>query len=231
MTHHHSWVIDSSGNGVCACGKKRIFPRDWDAVVEGKTYDKKGTEDMPEIGEIRRGQALGLKGGHNFIWIACAKCGWARWTRLDRQSKLAVNCRHCVRGPTHHNWKGGRVGRQGGYLAIKLQPDDFFYQMASRQGYILEHRLVMAKHLGRNLHLWEIVHHKNGHKDDNRIENLQLVTDDRHTQITRLENRISFLEKRIVLLEAEIVALKQVTRERSTWMLPKTEKWNWKEAK
>jgi len=82
------------------------------------------------------------------------------------------------------------------------QTDDFFYPMAGWNGYVREHRLVI--HLGRNLHSWELIHHSTGIKDDNRLENLQLVTDDRHKQITVLENRIKFLERRVATLEAGV---------------------------
>ena len=77
-------------------------------------------------------------------------------------------------GKKHPAWKGGRRNGGEGYGYIRAYCPTHPY--CDDRGYILEHRLVMEKHLGRTILPTEVVHHINGIKDDNRIENLMLFS-------------------------------------------------------
>jgi hypothetical protein len=86
-------------------------------------------------------------------------------------------CVQAHKGKRSFAWKGGRVQNNFGYIEIWM-PD---HPNANKSGYIREHRLVMSEHIGRPLLKDEDVHHINGIKNDNRIENLQLLLKEVHT--------------------------------------------------
>lgn len=94
-------------------------------------------------------------------------------SRLMRRAGYTKETRH-ARGARHGRWVGGRVSTTTGYISIHLAPDDPLAPFQNQQGYMLEHRYVMAQRLGRGLLASETVHHINGDRADNRLENLQL---------------------------------------------------------
>jgi hypothetical protein len=162
-----------------------------------------------EIGAIRKATEIGRRGTHKYSWLPCLDCGKMRWVALHGGKPYRLRCRSCAcKWERHPSWKGG-VSTDNGYTIIRLKPDDFFYPMANKQGYVREHRLVIAKQAGRNLHGWEVIHHKNHIKDDNRLENLQLVSIDKHRQITILENMVSKLRSENKKLRGEVQCLKK----------------------
>lgn len=85
------------------------------------------------------------------------------------------------RGDRHFGWRGGVRIDKDGYVNVYC-PE---HPHARRNRTVLHHRLVMEEHLGRYLHPLEVVHHRNGQRDDNRIENLELF--DRNSDHLRHE--------------------------------------------
>lgn len=89
-----------------------------------------------------------------------------------RSRGVTVEKRHAKKS-RHGNWKGG-VLQMRGYVAHRVEADDPLFVMANSGGYVFEHRLVMARAIGRPLHHWETVHHIDGDKLNNDVSNLQL---------------------------------------------------------
>jgi predicted Zn-ribbon and HTH transcriptional regulator len=81
-----------------------------------------------------------------------------------------------VRGSNAPWWKGGRALTDSGYVTVVAPADYPFPQSVRHNNRIREHRMVMELHLGRALDPREVVHHINGDRTDNRIENLELHT-------------------------------------------------------
>ncbi len=172
---------------------------------------------MPQIGEIKYGKELGKNNakGNMFQWLSCSICGKERWVMYHKVKGYRHNCSQCANketgkkriGCNSEKWKGGRFIDSQGYVKIWVSPQDDYYPMAGKDKYILEHRLIMAKYLGRFLTRKEIIHHKNGIKTDNRIENLELLPNSKsHMRYLGCSN--CELRKQIRLLEWEVKELK-----------------------
>lgn len=91
-----------------------------------------------------------------------------------------MTCRAAgYRGSGNPKWRGGLVEQVGGYL-YEHAPD---HPGATEDGYVMQHRLVMERALGRYLTTEEQVHHRNHVPGDNRIENLMLMANRREHQV------------------------------------------------
>lgn len=143
--------------------------------------------------------------------LISARYGVQKGTIVRRMRELGIPLRDrsvALQGeyrPGTH-WNGGRR-KSDGYIDILVREDNPFYSMANKQGYIPEHRLVMAQHLGRPLLRTEIVHHRpDVAKDDNRIEVLYLMPNpSAHNSLSPCSN--CELKKEIRLLRWQVKEL------------------------
>jgi len=108
---------------------------------------------------------------------------------MHKNSKCCKNCSPERSWENNPNWRGGISRHSSGYVYILVDRD-------GESKYIFEHVLVMEDSLGRRLFKDENVHHKNGIRDDNRIENLELWVKPQPTGI-RAKDALSWAQEMI----------------------------------
>jgi len=127
---------------------------------------KQSTEHVMARAQAMQGNTNGV--GHVLSEETRRKMGDSRRGKpRTLEDRLAVSAGIRTSSKT---WKGGRI-IQDGYAFVRAPLDD---PDARSNGYIAEHRVVMADMIGRRLLPNENPHHKNGVRDDNRPENLEL---------------------------------------------------------
>jgi hypothetical protein len=131
--------------------------------------------------------------GERNALISCA-CGCGeQMTRYHKGRERRYKHRHSPKAEQHYHWKGG-VRISIGYIYL-WKPDHHF---ADVDGYVREHRLVYEEYHKCCLLRWAIIHHINEDTKDNRIENLQVVSNREHPGIhnkTR-QNRLNHYDRR-----------------------------------
>lgn len=140
---------------------------------------------------------------------------WAQKHGLANENKsLAIKRSLALKYPEGRfgdkaaRWKGGRREKEGQYVKVYM-PD----HPRANQGTVFEHVLVMEKHLGRYLNPGEVVHHIDGNKSNNAIENLELKASNAENisghfkdsyETAMLRKLLAEREQRIAELEAEL---------------------------
>lgn len=96
-------------------------------------------------------------------------CSGTNFKKGHKPSSKNIEYLKSRTGDKSNSWRGGRSITAQGYMRVRID-----------RSYILEHRYVMEQHLGYKLLPDEHVHHLNGNKTDNRLENLTIIDRKEH---------------------------------------------------
>lgn len=220
-------VVERAGNApsgeskwlcLCECGEERVVSsgnlrtghtrsfcclrigRSWKSGVVSKMNGKRFGRWLV----IERAEREGTS---NDYWLCRCDCGTEKVVsgyNMRRGQSKSCGCMRDERlrsrsGEDNPCWRGGRSLASGGYISI-LDRD---HPNANDRGRVLEHVAVMSRALGRPLRKGETVHHVNGVRDDNRLENLELWSSS-HPSGQRVVDKVEWARRILADYEQEI---------------------------
>lgn len=177
--------IDITGRGAAKGGKSAIckcdycgkeFKRRFSYVGKSKNHFCNRTCKALWQKEYNGGKNNPL---YSRVEVKCSNCGESLTRKRCFLKKYKhFFCSSKCRGewkkknlmPSNKEWWNGGTRENNGYIQIFSKGHPY----KNKSNYVMEHRLVMEEHLGRYLKPEEVVHHINGNKKDNRLENLML---------------------------------------------------------
>lgn len=146
--------------------------------------------------------------GRQFFWECQCACGARRQVvgqSLRNGASASCGCskrdgsgpRGARKGSKNPRWKGGNFITSSGYVRA-LCPE----HPRAAKSYVLEHILIMEKKIGRSLLPEETIHHKNGIRHDNTLNNLELWAS-HHPPGQRVEDLVQFAKEILRIYEPQ----------------------------
>jgi hypothetical protein len=147
--------------------------------VKGQHYNRETEFGKTNIGHYIDGRTLNKR---------CKDCG----IKIDYKATRCMPCLSKIKrgkplseqttaklrilGEARRNPEGHKIRHAAGYILEKASSHKF----ADHEGYVREHRLVYERHFNCCLLEYTVIHHRNGKKDDNRIQNLEPMYNSLH---------------------------------------------------
>lgn len=174
-------ISEEARRKMSESAKKRCTPewRKSNSAIQSTKLDINQIKNMYESGmtQVEIAELLGVS--QKVVW---------RFMK-NNSIKPRVAAKRDQTGANNHNWNGGISVNEKGYIKVRC-PD----HPREQNGYVFEHILVAERTIGRYLKFYEnchpnneIVHHNNEIKNDNRPENLKVMT---HSDHIKLHNRL-----------------------------------------
>jgi hypothetical protein len=148
-------------------------------IVEGKTMKAISEELHIATGKIHRlihEYGIPAKKLSDYPATDKQRAAWSKIGKSRKGVSLTPEHREKISEAMKIHAAGHIKTRSDGYKAL-YYPD---YPRSNKEGYVMEHIYIMEQHIGRPLKENECVHHINFIRDDNRIENLKLMTKSEH---------------------------------------------------